>query len=164
MTDNVCRGRRPVRRTADTPRFVLLSFLHLMGDVENRAAGGLRVHWVAGTRKAGREEDVFIGRRLGRSIRWCIAVMVSVSRASTDCPRNVCAAPPMLKRQKLNASAARAHGTAADQSDTRIAGYQHRTNRSCNTLSYFSKFWLIGCVIMVCESYPRCPTGGGKVR
>jgi hypothetical protein len=137
MTDSVCLGRRPVLRTADTPRFELLSFLHLMGEVENRAAGELRVHWVAGTRKAGSEEDVFVGSRLGRSMRWCIAAMVSVSCASTDWTRIVCAAPPMQRRRKLNLVwPVRAE---LRPSSLAFASYQRRTDRSCNILYCFKK-------------------------
>jgi hypothetical protein len=50
MTDNVCLGRGPVALTAERPRWLLLSFLHLAGDVENRAAGAMRMQCTEGMR------------------------------------------------------------------------------------------------------------------
>jgi hypothetical protein len=87
ITDSVCLGRRPVARTAESPRLILLSFLHLAGDVENPAAGALRVHFAEGTRKArtvsGRGDSA--GRKNRRGVVAAIAIpccaLEQVSRA-----------------------------------------------------------------------------------
>jgi hypothetical protein len=56
----------------------LLSFLHLIGDVEKRAAGALRVHRAEGARKAVTNSDVLGAAELGRSIRLCIEAIVAL--------------------------------------------------------------------------------------
>jgi hypothetical protein len=83
MTDNVCLRRRPVFRIDDRPRLLLLSFLHLIGDVENLAMGALRVHWTEGTRKASTATGVRAAM-IGRSVRLCIEVIVSLDCASGE--------------------------------------------------------------------------------
>jgi hypothetical protein len=108
-TESVCLFRRPVPRTADTPLLELLSFLHLMGDVENRAAGALRMHWAEGTRKARTDSVALIDAALGRIIRLCMVAIVLLDCASLTAGRRICACCGSL-RQKLK-TVARAQPT-----------------------------------------------------
>lgn len=50
-TESVCLGRTPVCRTADRPRFLLLSAFHSDGEVEKRARGVRDVHWAEPAKK-----------------------------------------------------------------------------------------------------------------
>lgn len=71
---------------------MLLSFLHRTGDVENRAAGALRVHWMEGTRNE-RMVSGFADDILGRNIREDgMAAIATVALPFGSCRCNVSAA------------------------------------------------------------------------
>jgi hypothetical protein len=67
---------------------VLLSFLHRAGDVENCAAGAVRVHRNEGTRKE-RRASGFVDDRLGRNVRESgKAAMIVVGLSADSCRCN----------------------------------------------------------------------------
>jgi len=92
-TESVCLRLRPVPRTAESPLLELLSFLHLMGDVENRATGALRMHGAEGRRKAKIDSVVLTDAVLGRIIRFCMVAIVLLDCASLTAGGNVMHAP-----------------------------------------------------------------------
>jgi hypothetical protein len=96
LTDNVWRGRRPVPLTADTPRLELLSFLHRTGDVENRAAEAVRVHWKEGTRNE-RTVSGLADCRVGRIVRESGMVVIG----SIALPCDSCRWNAMLRRLEV---------------------------------------------------------------
>lgn len=101
MTDKFCRLRRPVPRTADMPRFGLLSPLHRAGVVEKCAAGALYGHCAEGARNARTGCGIVVAPQFGRSMRLRIEVIVVVlSYASIAAVRNVrdALAPPEVDR------------------------------------------------------------------
>jgi hypothetical protein len=94
MTERVCLGRGPVRLTAETPRSLLLSVFHNVGEVENRATGEIHAHGDEGFDNAG-AAPVGVVASAGRTIRYVrmtvmpgsalmVAALRAVSKVAAD--------------------------------------------------------------------------------